>query len=143
MGKNFHESYDHEIPDMPSDRGTGLVFAAVAAIIGLIIFYVSDYTNLTGFLIALLIASLFAFISLLVPDVLRPLNILWFKFSLLLFKIVNPIIMFLMFAIAIVPPGLIMQMLADPLRRKKPENAESFWIEKDEEDSSRPMQNQF
>ncbi len=143
MAKDFHESYEHEIPDMPSDRGTGLVFAGVSAIIGLIIFYASDYTNLFGLLIALLIASLFTFVSLLVPEILRPLNIVWFKFSLLLFKIVNPIIMFLMFITAIIPGGLIMQLFADPLRRKKPEDVESYWIEKDEDESHRPMQNQF
>lgn len=143
MAENFHESYDDEAPDMPSDRGTGLVFAAVSLIIGLIIFYISDYTNLTGLLVALLISSLFAFISLLMPELLRPLNIAWFKFSLILFKVVNPIIMLLMFAIAIVPAGLIMQMLADPLRKKKPQDAESYWITRDDEDSTRPMENQF
>lgn len=143
MAKDFHESYEHEIPDMPSDRSTGFVFAVVSAIIGLIFFYVSDYTNNNALMIGFGACGLFTLTSLWEPDLLNPLNKIWFKFSLLLFKIVNPIVMFLMFAIAIVPAGLIMQIKADPLRKKKPENANSYWIDRDEGDNRPSMKNQF
>lgn len=143
MSKNFHESYEDEHPDMPPERSTGLVFAGVAVIIGLIIYYSSDYTNLTALLIALAIAAIFAGLAQFAPHTLKHLNILWFKFSMLLFKVMNPLIMFLMFAVVIVPAGLIMQLKRDPLRRKRNSEDKTYWIEKDPEDSTRPMQNQF
>lgn len=143
MSKNFHESYEDEHPDMPSERSTGFVFAGVAAIIGLIIYYYSDYTNLTALFIALTIAVSFGILAQFASKTLRPLNILWFKFSMLLFSIMNPLIMFLMFAILIVPAGLVMQLKRDPLRRKVDKNSKTYWIEKAPEDSTRSMKNQF
>lgn len=143
MSKNFHESYEDEHPDMPAERSTGFVFAAVSAIIGLIVFYVSDYTNYTALMIAFPIALIFATLAQFTPHILKPLNILWFKFSMLLFKIMNPVIMFLMFVVVIVPAGLIMQLKRDPLRRKRDKDSDTYWIEKNPEDSTRPMQNQF
>ncbi len=143
MAKNFHESYESEHPDMPTERSTGFVFAGVATLVALYLFYSNDYSLTTGGIIALTIAAIFAGLAQFASPLLRPLNILWFKFSILLFKIMNPIIMFLMYAIAIVPFGLVMQLKADPLRSKKDLSAKSYWIEKDPEASTRSMKNQF
>ncbi len=143
MSKDFHESYVDEHPDMPSERGTGFVFAGVAAIISLFIFYYNDYTITNGFYFALGFSALFAGLAQFAPDILRPLNILWFKFSMLLFKIMNPVIMFLLFVVVIVPAGLIMQLKRDPLRRKVDKSAKTYWIEKEPEASTRSMKNQF
>lgn len=143
MSKDFHESYVDEHPDMPSERGAGFVFAVVSAIIGLIIFYYNDYSFTKGFYIALGFSALFAGLAQFAPDILRPLNILWFKFSMLLFKIMNPVIMFILFVVVIVPAGLIMQLKRDPLRRKVNKSTKTYWIEKDPEASTRSMKNQF
>ena len=143
MAKNFHESYENEHPGLPTERSTGFVFAAVATIVALILFYSNDYTITKGVIIALVIASIFALLAQFASSLLRPINILWFKFSLLLFKIVNPIIMFIMYALVITPAGLIMQLKADPLKAKKDPEAKTYWIEKDPEQSTRPMKNQF
>lgn len=143
MSKDFHESYADEHTDMPSERGTGFVFAIVAAITGLIIFYYNDYTFTNGLYIALGVSTLFASLAQFAPHILRPLNILWFKFSMLLFKIMNPVIMFILFVMVIVPAGLIMQLKRDPLRRKVDKSTNTYWIEKDPEASTRSMKNQF
>lgn len=143
MAKDFHESYEHEAPDMPSDRSTGFVFAVVSAIIGLIAFYISDYTNNSALHIGFGACGLFTLTSLWEPELLHPLNKVWFKFSMLLFKIINPIVMFLMFAVAIVPAGLIMQLKADPLRKKKPDEAKTYWIDREEGETKPSMKNQF
>ena len=128
---------------MPSDKGTGLVFAAVAAIVAALLFYANEYIITNGVLIAASISLVFASLAQFASPLLRPLNRVWFKFSLLLFKIVNPIIMFILYAMVIVPYGLIMQQLRDPLRAKKDPNTHSYWIEKAAEESTRPMKNQF
>lgn len=143
MSQNFHEAYDNEHPDMPSERSTGFVFAGVSIIIGAIVYYSSGYTNLTALYIGAAIAIAFAALAQFAPNILRPLNIIWFKFSILLFKIMNPLIMLVMFVVLIVPSGLIMQLKRDPLRRKQDKNVKSYWIEKDPEQSTRTMKNQF
>lgn len=71
----------------------------------------------------------FLFVSLLAPRVLRPLNVLWFRLSMLLYRIVNPVVMLLMYALVIVPIGLIMQRSRDPLRAKRQSGQKTYWIE--------------
>lgn len=139
MSQNHHEQYDRtEIP-LPSDRSVGLTFAAVALIVAFL-----WRTHHTVASVALGVAGALAAAAILVPTVLRPLNIVWFKFGLLLHRFVSPVVMLLMFAIAIVPFGFIMQLRADPLRKNRLPNAKSYWIDREQRSGVLPsMRNQF
>ncbi len=136
MAKNFHEQYDRPELPLPPDRSTGLVFTVVALVVAY--FGRANETVLMG---ALGAAAVLGLVSLVAPIVLRPLNILWMRFALLLSKVMNPIVMMVLFLIAIVPAGLIMQLRYDPLRRKRaPGN--SYWIDYKPSPGS-SMTNQF
>jgi hypothetical protein len=136
MAQNFHESFEHKELPLPPDRSTGLVFTAVA----LVIAYLWRGHPIALYS-ALGIAAVLALISFKVPIVIRPLNIVWMKFALLLSKVMNPIVMLVLFLIAIVPAGLIMQTRYDPMRRKRVA-AKSYWIERQPGVPS-SMSNQF
>jgi hypothetical protein len=137
MSGNFHENLEREALPLPSDRSTGLVFTVVALIVAYL-----WRNNETVLYSALAIAAGFSAVSLLIPRILRPLNILWMRFALVLSKIVNPIVMLVLFAIAIVPAGLLMQIGYDPLRRKRSDDNGSYWIERESSLES-SMRNQF
>ncbi|MEM8743585.1 MAG: hypothetical protein AAGF14_03005 [Pseudomonadota bacterium] len=138
MSKDFHEAYVDEKVPPPSERSTGIVFAVVAAIIGLIF---HDSTVVVSICAVLCIG--FAMVSWLAPALLKPLNLLWFRFSLLLHRIVNPIILGIMFLVAIVPFGLMMRIWRDPLQRKRTDG-NSYWIERGKESpETHSMTNQF
>lgn len=137
MAKNFHEHYDRPELPLPSDRSTGLVFTVVALIVAYL--WRADQTVLMS---ALGVAGVLALVSLAMPSLLRPLNIAWMKFALLLSKVMNPIVMMVLFLIAIVPAGLIMQTRYDPLRRRRKADAKSYWIER-KKDVPVSMTNQF
>lgn len=137
MAKNFHEHYDRPELPLPSDRSTGLVFTVVALIVAYL--WRADQTVLMS---ALGVAGVLALVSLAMPSLLRPLNIAWMKFALLLSKVMNPIVMMVLFLIAIVPAGLIMQTRYDPLRRRRKADAKSYWIER-KKDVPASMTNQF
>jgi Saxitoxin biosynthesis operon protein SxtJ len=78
----------------------------------------------TGGLAVLFLAS-----SLLYPAVLNPLNRMWLKFGLLLHKVVNPIVMGLLFFGTVLPTGLVMRAIGkDLLRLKRQPDADSYWI---------------
>src|SRR5262249_53403401 len=63
--------------------------------------------------------------------VLKPFNHLWLKFGLLLHKVVNPIVMALVFFGTVLPMNLIMRALGkDPLRLTRQSNTNSYWIER-------------
>ena len=138
MAKNFHEQFEQEAPPLPSDRSTGLVFAAVAAIVAW--FWRSDATVAIA---ALIVAGAFAIVSLVLPSLLRPLNIAWLKLAMVLNRIVSPIIMLALFLVAIVPAGLIMQLGYDPLRRRRRPEGESYWIPRTKDGPPASMSNQF
>ena len=139
MSGNFHEELRHEEVKPPSERSTGLVFATVAAIAAVL------WRESLPLAIALASLSVtIGAISWRYPTILGPLNILWFRFGMLLHKIVNPIVMLALFAVAIVPAGLIMQRLRDPLVRHRKPPGESYWIPVEPESSpGSGMRHQF
>jgi hypothetical protein len=123
INTNFHESFATDEVNPPSERATGLVFTGVAVIVALL--WHRDLSILWG---ALSAASALVLISLVAPVLLKPLNILWLKFGLLLHRIVSPVALLALFVVVFVPVGAIMRLWHDPLRlRRKPE-ASSYWI---------------
>ena len=85
-----------------------------------------------------------AAVSLIAPVLLKPLNILWFQIGLLLHRVVNPIVMFAVFAVVFVPAGMIMRIWRDPLRSRRTTAASTYWIERRESGGTEgSMTNQF
>lgn len=137
MARNsgLHENLarDEDV-EVGSERSFGLVFAVVFAIIGL--------WPLTGAfgdegagplrLWALGIAAVFVVLAFAAPKALKPLNLIWFKFGMLLHKIVNPLVMGLLFFVTVTPIALIMRIRGkDLLSMKFDPEADSYWIERD------------
>jgi len=110
-----------------SARSFGLVFATVFIIIALFPLLSDQQGSLR--LWALIVAAFFAITALTMPRLLEPLNKLWFRFGLLLHKIVNPLIMGLLFFVTVTPTGLLMRSLGKtPLKLGFDKSAESYWI---------------
>ena len=53
------------------------------------------------------------------PRILAPLNRLWLKFGLLLYKVMNPLVLGLLFFVTIMPIGLVMRALGKDFLRLK------------------------
>jgi hypothetical protein len=139
MPRDFHESYAGAEIKPPSERSTGLVFGAAAAIVA-----VRWYTSPVVLWLALGSALAFVAVSFVAPVLLRPLSIVWFQFGLLLYRIVNPLVMLAMFALVFVPAGLLMRIWRDPLRSRRLTGAASYWIDRSESEDTRvSMTNQF
>jgi hypothetical protein len=78
---------------------------------------------------AIVVALCFAGLAVFRPQVMRPLNFVWYKFGLALHHIVNPVLMGLIYFGAVVPMGLIMQLKGkDALRMKNGTPTDSYWI---------------
>lgn len=111
-----------------SERGFGIVFAVVFLIVGL--WPLLDGSTPRWW--AMAIAATFLAAGYLFPVLLRPLNIVWFKIGMLMFKVVNPLTMALLFVTTIIPIGLLMRAFGkDVLRLKLEPDAQSYWIERD------------
>ncbi|MDF1848256.1 MAG: hypothetical protein P1U69_13740 [Parvibaculaceae bacterium] len=139
MPGNFHESYQQEIVEAPSERSTGLVFSAVALVIAAIF-----YKDQMILIASCSVAALFAVVSFLAPTLLKPLNLAWFRLSILMSKVMNPVVLMVMFMVAIVPTGLLMRLWYDPLRRYPEKALKTYWLDEDAPtDWSESMRNQF
>ncbi|MBS0517552.1 MAG: hypothetical protein JSR90_02610 [Proteobacteria bacterium] len=138
----LHEDYsrdDHV--KAGSDRGFGLVFAGFFALVS----GLSWWRGHAGWHWTLPLAALFLIVALVYPRILNPLNRLWLKFGLLLYKVVNPIVLGLLFFVTITPIGVLMRATGkDFLRLKLDRGARSYWIEREPPGPPpQSMRNQF
>jgi Saxitoxin biosynthesis operon protein SxtJ len=126
MTVKIHEDFSRAEEVAPgSERSFGFVMAAAFAVLA----------SLNGWHHGRLwplmsgVAVLFLGAALLRPAALRPLNRAWFKLGLLLHKVVNPIIMGLLFYGTVLPIGLFMRASGkDLLRLKLEPGTDSYWI---------------
>jgi hypothetical protein len=124
-----------------SDRAFGLVFATVFAVIGLLPLFGDGGVRIW----ALAVAVLFAALALVAPKLLHPLNILWFRFGLLLHAIISPIVLGMLFFVTVTPTAWIMRVLGkDLLRLRRDDEAPSYWIMREPPGPApESMKNQF
>jgi hypothetical protein len=137
--KDFHESFKSGEVKLPSERSTGLVFTVVALIVAAL--WRNDPVVPW---VAIAIAALLAALSFGAPRLLKPLNIVWFRIGLLLHRVVNPLVMLIMFVVVFVPAGLIMRIWHDPLKSRRAPAGASYWIDrKPGSETAGSMTNQF
>ena len=120
-----------------SNRSFGIVFFIVFLLIAL-------YPLLNGNdlrIWSLLVSFGFLILGLINSKLLSPLNKLWFKFGILLSKIISPLIMGLIFFLVVTPIGLLMRLFKKDLLNLKYNKNKTYWIEKSNQKST--MKNQF
>jgi len=108
-----------------SERGFGFVFTLAFLIIGVYPVMGGGQLRLWSLIVAL---TLFA-LACIFPKALSIPNKLWFKLGVLLGSIISPIVMSLIFFIAVVPTGFVVHFITkDLLMQKKDKNIRSYWI---------------
>ena len=124
-----------------SNRAFGLVFVVVFLVIALWPLLNDEPVRNWS----LWIAGALLLVSLVRPQLLTPLNQLWFKFGLLLHKIVSPVVMALLYFLTVTPTALLMRLFGKrPLDLEFDETAETYWIERTPRGPSpETMKNQF
>lgn len=91
------------------------------------------------------IAVFFLLSAQALPVILRPLNILWTAFGLLLHLVMSPLILGILYFGLFTPIGLLMRVSGrDPLHRALDKNLPSYWIPRDStRDAGANMRMQF
>jgi len=121
-----------------SPKSFGVVFSIVFLMVALYPLTNSEYIRHW----AIIVSAIFLLLAFIAPQLLTIPNKLWFKFGILLGSIIAPVMMALVYCIAVLPTGLIMRFLGkDLLKQKQDKNAKSYWIERIEPMGS--MKNQF
>ena len=136
--ENIIEKQDIQIG---SNKSFGIVFAVVFFVIAL--WPLMDEGNFRVW--ALVTGIILFLISFIYPSIYKPFNYIWFKFGLLLGKIVTPIVMGFLYFFTITPTALIMRTLKKrPLDLEFDDSQDSYWKYRDPPGpSSESMKNQF
>ena len=120
-----------------SNRSFGIVFFIVFLIIATYPLLNDNEVRLWSLFISLI----FLILGLLNSKILTPLNKIWFKFGIILGKIVSPLVMGIIFFFVVTPIGLIMRGFRKDILNLKFNSKKSYWIEKKDHNSK--MKNQF
>ena len=120
-----------------SNRSFGIVFFVV-------FFLISVYPLLKDGSIyywSLIISLVFLILGLLNSKILSPLNVIWFKFGILIGKIISPIIMGIIFFLIVTPISILLKIFRKDVLQLKYHNKKTYWVDKNEVKSN--MKNQF
>ena len=120
-----------------SNRSFGIVFFTVFSIIALYPLIFGGEIRIWSISISLM----FLILGLLNSNVLTPLNKIWFKFGIVLGKMISPIVMGIIFFLVVTPIAITMRLLRKDLLNLKFNKEKSYWIEKNGPKSK--MKNQF
>lgn len=120
-----------------SIRSFGIVFFIVFLIISL--YPLLNDGNIRIW--SLIVSVIFLILGLLKSKLLSPLNYIWYKFGLLLGKIISPLVLIIIFFIVVTPIGILMRILGKDLLNLKYNNKKTYWVEKSGPKSK--MKNQF
>jgi len=120
-----------------SNRSFGVVFFVVFLLIALYPLINNGEVRLWS----LITSIIFLILGLLNSKFLNPFNKLWFKFGIVLGKIISPLIMGIIFFLVVTPTGLLMRLLRKDILSLKYNQNKSYWIEKNGPKSK--MKNQF
>jgi len=129
--------------DRKEQRKFGIVMAVAITAIGLIRWALHGGSPPVGCFFA--VAGVFLAFGLILPSLLRPVLVVWLKFSLVLNWIMTRVLLTLAFFILILPARLILALLRkDLLNRSWDPQAESYWEEAEEQpDEFERYLNQF
>ena len=135
------EHRDHHEAKPGSERSFGLVLSVAFTIIGTVPLVRGGELRIWS----LLLAAAFLGPALVAPRILRPLNIIWFRFGMLLGRLIAPVVSSLLYFFAVTPTALMMRMMRkDILSLKFDRNAESYWVKRTKtENPMGSMKNQF
>ena len=120
-----------------SNRSFGIVFSIFFSLVGIYLLLNNSPVYYWSFLISLI----FLILGLLNSKILGPLNQIWFKFGILLGKVVSPIVMGIIFFLVITPIAILLKIFGKDVLKLKLNNNETYWIEKNEPKSD--MKKQF
>ena len=115
------------IPQLPTNKKFGLLFAVIFLALALY----ANYKNEATLIIALLLLTtgFFLFSIFFYQSLLTPLNKAWFMLGLALGKVVSPIVLGIIFFGLITPIALIARLIGrDELKLKRPKKS-SYWSE--------------
>ena len=120
-----------------SNKSFGIVFSIFFLLISVYLLLNNDPI----YYWSLFVSFIFLVLGLMNSKILSPLNLLWFKFGILIGKIVSPVVMSIIFFLVVTPISILLKIFGKDVLNLKFNNNKSYWIEKNGPKSN--MKKQF
>jgi len=120
-----------------SNRSFGIVFFILFLVLS--IYPILKGGNINYYL--LVISLVFLILGIMNSKMLNPLNLLWFKFGIILGKFVSPVVMAIIYFLGITPISLLLKLFKKDILHLKNNNKNTYWINKKKSLTS--MKDQF
>jgi len=122
---NFHENFSRRSVEIVSNRSFGVVMGVAFLALAAFGFWASS----AYWPVWASAATVFGSLAVLWPHLLTPLNRLWFWFGLALHKIVNPVVMGVLFFCVITPVGVLMRLTGKrPIGLEFEPDRSTYWM---------------
>ncbi len=124
----------------PTERSFGIVWSVVLGVIGAWPLLHGGPPRFWAFIAG----GLLVLVTWIHPRLLRIPNLLWFRFGLLLGRVVSPIVIAVIFYVVITPFGVVMRLVGrDPLRLRGDSSLETYWLPRPSNPTPESMKDQF
>ena len=132
QNSSLHENYrDEEQTVAGSDRAFGCTVGSILMLIGATKALVSGAISAVVCLI-FVSGSLLLLLGIAAPSRLSTLNRVWLKVGTVIAKVVNPVILALLFFLVVTPMAFFMRIVGKrPLRLVADRTAATYWIERE------------
>jgi len=123
------KNLSNNTPAIPTDTKFGYTFSCIFFIVSLFYLYLNSI-NIAIFLF--FCAVMFGIVSALKPDLLRSLNLLWFRLGLLLGKIVSPLVLSSIYFLLLSPIAILMRAFGRDILSIKVRKSNTYWVTRNE-----------
>jgi hypothetical protein len=134
LSSNFslHENYrENEAIETGSDRGFGCTVGSILMLIGAAKAFVAGAVLPIAFLI-FVAGAVLLLLGIVAPSRLSKLNKIWLRVGTAIAKVVNPIVLALLFFLVVTPMALVMRIAGKrPLRLVPDRIATTYWIKRE------------
>ena len=108
-------------------RSFGYTIGTILFIISAVLFYYNNqlYQNLT------VIAAIFVVLGGLIPQLLKPVYLVWMTFAVILGWVMTRVILSVIFYLIMTPIGFLSKILGEDFLELKKRESDSFWNQRD------------
>lgn len=111
---------------LPSNRKLGLFFSLIFAFFG--IFFYKNSKLLALYFLG--ISVFFITIAIIYPKILGPLNKGWMKLGYFMGRMINPLVLGVIFYLFITPVAIVTRLFGRDELRLKRSNKDSYWVDR-------------
>lgn len=127
-------------PKPASDKSFGFLMSFILLIVSIYFFYVNS--NYFVFSLGLMVIAFS--ISLTIPKLFYPFNFLWFRIGIFLSRVINPLILGVMYFVFITPLAIILRLFGrDELRLRNEKNSSKWIVRVEQKIDPQSFKNQY